>query len=85
IILDLLFELATWHAFGKLRMHTETTLSHFGNSTIHLGQIFHKFSHDCCAKFKTYDLLRETAAHVQRRARDGCPNQAGVNENTECQ
>ncbi|KAF8546524.1 hypothetical protein OG21DRAFT_1426767, partial [Imleria badia] len=68
IILDLLFELATWHAFGKLRMHTETTLFHFENSTICLGHIFRKFSHDCCAKFKTYDLPRETVAHVRWKA-----------------
>ncbi|KAF8546009.1 hypothetical protein OG21DRAFT_1587857, partial [Imleria badia] len=68
IILDLLFELAMWHAFGKLRMHTETTLFHFENSTIRLGHIFRKFSRDCCAKFKTYDLPRETAARVRRKA-----------------
>jgi hypothetical protein len=64
IILDLLFELATWH-----RMHTETTLFHFENSTIRMGQIFCKFSRDCCAKFMTYDLPHETAAHVRWRAR----------------
>lgn len=69
IILDLLFELATWHAFGKLRMHTETTLFHFENSTIRMGQMFRKFARDCCTKYKTYDLPRETAARVRRRAR----------------
>lgn len=67
IVLDLLFELATWHAFGKLRMHTETTLFHFGNCTARLGQAFRKFSRDCCSKFTTYDLPRETAARARRR------------------
>ncbi|KAG6329626.1 hypothetical protein ID866_9463 [Astraeus odoratus] len=66
IILDLLFELATWHAFGKLRMHTETTIFHFGNCTTRLGQVFRKFSRECCAKFNTYDLPRETAARARR-------------------
>ena len=67
IILDLLFELATWHAFGKLRMHTETTLFHFENSTTRLGQAFREFSKDCCTQFKTCDLPHETAARVRRR------------------
>jgi hypothetical protein len=69
IILDLLFELATWHAFGRLWVHTETTLFHFENSTICMGQMFRKFSRDCCAKFMTYDLPHETAACVRWRAR----------------
>ena len=67
IILDLLFELATWHAFGKLRLHTETTLFHFENSTTQLGHALRKFSKDCCTQFKTCNLPRETAAHVRRR------------------
>ena len=67
IILDLLFELATWHTFGKLRLHTETTLFHFENSTTRLGRALRKFSKDCCTQFKTCDLPRETAARVRRR------------------
>jgi hypothetical protein len=37
ILLDLLFELAMWHALGKLRLHTETTLHFLDNSTTRLG------------------------------------------------
>jgi len=33
IILDLLFELAVWHAFAKLRIHTDETLDLFQAST----------------------------------------------------
>ena len=50
-------------------MHTETTLFHFENSTIRMGQMFRKFSRDCCTKFKTYDLPCETTARVRWRAR----------------
>ena len=71
IVLNLLFELATWHAFGKLRMHTETTLFHFRNSTTCLGRALRIFSQDCCTKFKTYDLPHETAAHAQHKAAQG--------------
>ncbi|KIK26402.1 hypothetical protein PISMIDRAFT_274760 [Pisolithus microcarpus 441] len=67
MILDLLFELATWHAFGKLRMHTETTLFHFDNSTTRLGNDIRKFANECCPAFRTYDLPRETAARARRQ------------------
>ena len=71
IVLNLLFELATWHAFGKLQMHTETTLFHFRNSTTCLGRALRIFSQDCCTKFKTYDLPHETAAHARHKAAQG--------------
>lgn len=64
IVLDLLFELATWHAFRKLHMHMETTLFHFDNSTTCLGIAMQKFSQECCMAFKTYDLPCETAARA---------------------
>lgn len=67
IILDLLFELSTWHAFGKLRMHTETTLHHFDNCTTRLGRALRKFCSVTCSKFDTRDLPRETAARTRRR------------------
>lgn len=67
IILDLLFELATWHAFGKLRIHTEMTLNHFDNSTTRLGKILRKFYRDVCTKFHTFDLPQESAARARRR------------------
>ncbi|KAG2744431.1 hypothetical protein P692DRAFT_20878210 [Suillus brevipes Sb2] len=38
IIHDLLFDLLVWHAFAKLRMHTEDTLSLFDTATMVLGQ-----------------------------------------------
>ncbi|KAI6160826.1 hypothetical protein EDD17DRAFT_1482783, partial [Pisolithus thermaeus] len=80
IVLDLLFELATWHAFGKLRMHTETTLFHFGNCTTCLGQAFRKFSQDCCSKFTTYDLPCETMACARQRGAQSA--KMGTVENT---
>lgn len=55
-------------------MHTETTLFHFDNSTTQLGQLFRKFQHNVCSKFRTYDLPRELAARARRqgiRARKG--------------
>ncbi|KIJ06917.1 hypothetical protein PAXINDRAFT_19881 [Paxillus involutus ATCC 200175] len=67
VILDLLFKLATWHAFGKLRMHTETTLFDFNNCTTRLGKAFRRFRKEVCGKFHTYDLPRESATCACRR------------------
>ena len=67
IILDLLFELAMWHSFGKLRLHTETTLNDFDNCTTRLGKILRRFRRDVCPKFCTFDLPRESAARARRR------------------
>ncbi|KAI9570024.1 hypothetical protein HD554DRAFT_2019295, partial [Boletus coccyginus] len=67
VILDLLFKLATWHAFGKLRLHTETTLNDFDNCTTRLGKALRKFRRDVCGKFRTFDLPRESAARSRRQ------------------
>lgn len=68
VILNLLFKLATWHAFGKLRLHTEMTLNDFDNCTTRLGKVLHKFRRDVCAKFHTFDLLWESAARSRHRS-----------------
>jgi hypothetical protein len=39
VILDLLFILATWHGFAKLRMHTTSTLDVFEAVTKGLGKV----------------------------------------------
>lgn len=62
IIMDLLFELATWHAFAKLRLHTESTVSALETSTTRLGTALRKFHSTTCAEFVTQDLPSEEAA-----------------------
>jgi hypothetical protein len=68
IILDLLFILATWHGYAKLRLHTETTLSDFDGTTTALGKIIRHFVNITCAAFKTNELPREEAARGRREA-----------------
>jgi hypothetical protein len=41
--MTLLFRLAEWHAFAKLRMHTETTLTLMDSATEILGQELRRF------------------------------------------
>ncbi|KAJ8592982.1 hypothetical protein M405DRAFT_685055, partial [Rhizopogon salebrosus TDB-379] len=67
VILDLLFELATWHALGKLRLHTETTLHFLDNSTTRLGRALRQFKKITCDAFATQELPKEVAARGRRK------------------
>ena len=58
-ILDLLFDLATWHAFAKLRLHTEAILDLFEKVTIYLGDSMHKFQQMTCVHYWITELLQE--------------------------
>ena len=66
--MTLLFELATWHALAKLRMHTETTLNFMDTSTTRLGQQLRRFVSQTCTAFVTWDLPQEEAARGRRKA-----------------
>lgn len=68
LILDALYVLATWHAFAKLRLHTETTLTHFDRTTTALGVVLRRFVQLTCAAFKTKELPQEEAARGRRKA-----------------
>ncbi|THH19110.1 hypothetical protein EW146_g1980 [Bondarzewia mesenterica] len=68
IILDLLFTLATWHAYAKLRLHTETTLGFFDTTTTSLGQLIRRFSTTVYSAFITQELPQEEAARGRRIA-----------------
>ena len=66
--MDLLFELATWHALAKLRLHTESTVIALENSITRLGIALRKFQSTICAEFETQDLPSEEAARGRRKA-----------------
>ncbi|KAH9961633.1 hypothetical protein BGW80DRAFT_1181194 [Lactifluus volemus] len=68
IVRRLLFELGTWHAFAKLRLHTETTVDDLESSTTRLGESLRVFEKDICRKYKTYDLPSEEAARTRRKS-----------------
>jgi hypothetical protein len=69
MVLDLLFDLATWHAFAKLRQHTEDTLDFFDTATVVLGQTIRKFNRTTCAHYYTTELPHECDAHGKRKAK----------------
>ena len=65
----MLFELATWHAFAKLRTQTETTLNGLENSTTRLGDIVRKFANKVCLNYHTKELPTEHAIRIRRQAK----------------
>ncbi|EIW76040.1 hypothetical protein CONPUDRAFT_65425, partial [Coniophora puteana RWD-64-598 SS2] len=62
ILLDSLFELCSWHAHAKLRLHTDNTLEIFEASTSSLGAILCKFKQEVCSSYDTKEIPPETAA-----------------------
>lgn len=67
-ILDLIFDLATWHAYAKLRLHTDDTLAFFDTATVVLGQSIRKFSKTTCSSYHTTELPQEYATRGRRTA-----------------
>jgi hypothetical protein len=57
-----------WHAYAKLRIHTETTIKSFKAVTTSVGQSLHHFVKNTCAAFETYELPSEEAACGWRKA-----------------
>lgn len=67
-ILDLVFVMGCWHAYAKLRLHTERTLASFEQLTGDLGILLRHFSVVTCVNFRTTELPREKAARLRRAA-----------------
>jgi len=63
----LLFELATWHALAKLRLHTETTLTALESSGMRLGKALRRFQDTVCSQNPTYELPSEAEARYRRQ------------------
>ena len=67
-ILDLVFVMGCWHAYAKLRLHTERTLSSFEQLTADLGVLLRHFTLVTSPAFNTVELPRESAARLRRAA-----------------
>ncbi|PPR02756.1 hypothetical protein CVT24_002089 [Panaeolus cyanescens] len=68
LVLDLLFELATWHGLAKLRLHTTSTIAALDASTTRLGSTLRKFQNTTCFAYSTVDLPSEEASRTRRKA-----------------
>jgi len=67
-ILDVVFVMGCWHAYAKLRLHTEQTLTSFKRLTADVGILLRHFSTETCKNFRTTELPRERAARLRRAA-----------------
>ena len=68
ILLDLAFDMATWHSYGKLRTHTTHTINSFRTQTKALGSQLRRYVNKVCSKHKTKRLPGEAAASYRRKA-----------------
>ncbi|KAI0760923.1 hypothetical protein BD413DRAFT_666261 [Trametes elegans] len=67
IILDMLFDLSTWHALAKLRLHTDNTIDLLDVITVNTGASIRRFARVTCPKYTTFELPRESAARGHRK------------------
>ena len=65
--MTLLYRTAEWHAFAKLRLHTESTLQHLEQLTTELGRLTRKFRDTTQSAFATFELPKETEARKRRQ------------------
>ena len=78
IVLDLLFDLACWHAYVKLQLHTNDTLKFFDSATVVLGSSVHQFKRTTCMYYHTTELPSETTACGHRQAALASKQSSGV-------
>jgi hypothetical protein len=64
----MLFNLATWHAYAKLHLHTEKTIDFFGTTTFFVGKSVRKFQQTTCKYYYTTEIPQECAARGRRVA-----------------
>ncbi|OSD02519.1 hypothetical protein PYCCODRAFT_1477774 [Trametes coccinea BRFM310] len=70
-VIDLLFELANWHALAKLRLHTTVTIKIFRAATEHMCRAMRSFARTTCKRYDTRELPKETQARIRREKGPG--------------
>jgi len=68
-VFDLIFLLSTWHAYAKLRLHTDHTLASFDALTKPLGDALRHFAGEFSDRFETKELPKEADARKRRAAK----------------
>jgi len=68
VLLDLAFDMATWHSYAKLQTHTAYTIDSFRTQTKELGSQLRRYVNKVCSKYETKKLPGEAAASYRRKA-----------------
>lgn len=80
-LMKLLYRTAEFHAFSKLRMHTDSSLRHLEGITTELGKLVRAFEKSCSSEFETFELPREREArHRRNNQQDGGTEPAGATQ-----
>jgi hypothetical protein len=58
-----------WHAYAKLRVHTEATLKSFDQITADLGVLHREVAFEC-KNYKTTELPKERSARIRRESKN---------------
>lgn len=69
IVLDLAFDIATWHAYAKLQKHTSHTLNFFHSQTEELSHQLHVFLNKVCSAYRMKALPSEKATRTCHHAK----------------
>ena len=64
--MKVLYRAAEWHAFAKMRMHTDSTLTHLEEITKELGKLMRKFEAATRTQYATVELPRKAEARKRR-------------------
>ncbi|KAJ7642811.1 hypothetical protein B0H17DRAFT_884233, partial [Mycena rosella] len=80
IILTLIYIFATWHAYAKLRMHSDSTIKTFRGVTKKLGSQARHFVRTTCDAYVTYELPQEYKRRARRQAQKN--SKTGTNPTT---
>jgi hypothetical protein len=68
---------AEWHAFAKMRMHTDSTLTHLKEITKELEKLMRKFEALLRTQYATVELPREAEARNRRDKAAARPSSGG--------
>ena len=69
LVLDLLFTLAFWHGYAKLRLHSDSSLRVLEGATKVFGTLIRKFKSTICPRYKTKLTPREQDARTRRQTK----------------
>ena len=75
--MKVLYRAAEWHAFAKMRMHTDSTLTHLEEITKELGKLMRKFEASMRTQYATVELPREVEARNRREKAAAHPSSGG--------
>ena len=62
LIQDLLFTLAFWHGYAKLRLHSDSSVRVLEGATTVFGNLIREFKNIICPRYKTKPTAREQQA-----------------------